>query len=163
MQLWFLLYPSLFWTFLILLPIGIATNWAKKNLVFDWPKGWTEASPSSSSYPSSTPPYLAASPAGRQPLTTPFNTYPVNGNGNGNGSNYSSRNNSIDVGSYHGSMGNGSGFSAYGSSGTHASGAVNELQSCDSVTVHINPAGQPAAGVDGHGYEAAVVVKLKAA
>ncbi|KAL6759055.1 HPP family-domain-containing protein [Haematococcus lacustris] len=37
MQAWFLVYPSLAWTLALLLPLGAATNWLKRNVQFQWP------------------------------------------------------------------------------------------------------------------------------
>jgi hypothetical protein len=167
MQWWFLLYPSLFWTFAILLPLGLATNWAKSHLTFDWPRGLLFKSTSPSPSSSLSRPTSEAPASHHQPLTTPFSTFAVNGNGNGNGhgngvsaGSYSSRDNSVDAGSYGSYIGttsslngHGSGLNGMDSSGLVGSAAISlnglhEMHSADSVSVHISPAAaQLAAGV----------------
>jgi hypothetical protein len=40
LQGWYVLYPSLLWTAAIVLPLGAATCWLKRNVVFTWTDAW---------------------------------------------------------------------------------------------------------------------------
>ncbi|KAG2450011.1 hypothetical protein HYH02_000115 [Chlamydomonas schloesseri] len=56
MDWWFMLYPSLTITIALLLPLGIAVNWLKRNIKFDFPESWTSSAPATPARPSSSSP-----------------------------------------------------------------------------------------------------------
>ncbi|KXZ42802.1 hypothetical protein GPECTOR_117g367 [Gonium pectorale] len=69
MDWWFMLYPSLAVTIAVLLPLGIAVNWLKRNVKFDFPADATSAPTSTSASPPLVPLVMPTPPP--SPPSTP--------------------------------------------------------------------------------------------